>query len=84
MRTVVAATVLISALASSAYAQGLPPLNLWRDKPAPTEDEIKRERALDKAYKDAVGQIPTKKVDPWGNVRSAEPKPAKPAPAPKN
>ena len=80
MRTALGAAVLLSALASPVYAQ-LPPINLWHDKPAPSADEVKREKALDKAYKDAVGQLPTKKSDPWGTIRGAEQKPAKP---PKN
>jgi hypothetical protein len=81
MRTKVVAALMISALASPAIAQSLPPLNLWRDKPAPSEEEVKREKAIDRAYKDTINQIPTKKTqDPWGNVRNAETKPTKPGP----
>lgn len=76
MRTVFAAATLAAALAltaSAAQAQ-LPPMNLLRDKPPPSADEVKRQKAIDKAYKDTLDQMPSKKSDPWGNIRGADQK----------
>lgn len=70
----------VAALATPACAQGMPPLNLLRDKPPPSAEEVKREQAIDKAYKNSLSQIPARKSDPWGNVRGAEQKPGKPVP----
>ena len=47
-------------------------LHLGRDGPPPTQEEIDRQKALDKAYNAATQKIPDKKPaasDPWGNVR---------------
>jgi hypothetical protein len=68
-----------------AYSQ-VPPVNLWKDdKPALSEEEKEKNRALDKAYKDATEKIPKKNVaaDPWGNVRGADQKQTK-TPTPRN
>ncbi len=79
MRTVMAA-IMLAALTSSVCAQ-MPPINLMgRGKPAPTAEEVKRQQAIDEAYKSATSKIPARKADPWGSVRAAEPKPpGKPA-----
>ena len=65
-------------LASPAVAQ-VPKLNLLQDKPSKTQDELDAEKAQDKAYKDSLKKIPDQKApsDPWGNVRSDAPAPAK-------
>lgn len=71
-------------LASPAVAQ-IPKLNLLQDKPSKTQDELEAEKAQDKAYKDSLKKIPDQKApsDPWGNVRSDAPAPAKSASTPK-
>jgi hypothetical protein len=41
----------------------------------PTQEEIERKKANDRAYDAALHKIPDKKttVDPWGNIRPAAP-----------
>ncbi len=70
----------IMLLASPAVAQ-IPKLNLMQDKPSKTQDELDAEKAQDKAYKDSLKKIPDQKApsDPWGNVRTDAPAPAKSA-----
>lgn len=62
---------------SSAVAQSLG-TNIIPDKPSKTPEEIEREQALERQYKEGLKSIPDKKGsnDPWGAVRSAEPGPA--------
>ena len=40
----------------------------------PTQEQIKRQRATDKAYEAAIHKLPDKKssADPWGDVRPAK------------
>jgi hypothetical protein len=70
------------AMATPAYAQlapgsspesAKPSLTVGGDKKAKTEDDLKYERALDRAYKSGLSKIPDQKpkADPWGNVRDA-------------
>src|SRR5579864_5895454 len=70
----------IMLLASPAVAQ-IPKLNLMQDKPSKTQEELDAEKAQDKAYKDSLKKIPDQKApaDPWGNVRTDAPAPAKSA-----
>jgi hypothetical protein len=70
----------IMLLASPAVAQ-VPKLNLLQDKPSKTQDELDAEKAQEKAYKESLKKIPDAKApaDPWGNVRSDAPAPAKSA-----
>jgi hypothetical protein len=59
-----------------------PNINLLSDMPSKTPDELEREAAQQKAYKDSLRKIPDAKgsSDPWGTVRSVEtPKPSAPA-----
>jgi hypothetical protein len=73
---VVAITVLLT---GTAFAQVLPLFKGGVDKPPPTQEEVEKQQATDKAYKSATQKIPDKKVaDPWATVRPD------PAPAPKN
>jgi hypothetical protein len=70
-------------LAGPAHAQmQTPSINLLSELPSKTPDQIEREEAQQKAYKDSLRKIPDAKVasDPWGNVRSAD-TPKTPAPA---
>ncbi len=57
-----------------------PSLTVGGDKKLKTEDDVKYERELDRAYKSGLNKIPDQKakVDPWGNVRGA----AAPQPSP--
>ena len=69
----VAAVIVL--LASPAFAQQTPSLNLLMDnKPAKSQDEKDAEAARDKAYQDSLKKIPDAKApaDPWGTVRSTD------------
>jgi hypothetical protein len=57
---------------------GRPSITVGGDKKAKTEDEIKYERQLDKAYKSGLSKIPDQKpkADPWGSIRGAATTPA--------
>jgi hypothetical protein len=69
-----------AALAGPAYAQ-MPNINLIPELQSKTPEEKEADEARDKAYKESLRKIPNAKVssDPWGNVRSDEPKAAAPA-----
>jgi hypothetical protein len=62
-------------LTGPAYAQ-MPNINLLADKPGKTEEQIEKEKAQEKAYKDTLKSIPDAKVsnDPWGGMRSDAPR----------
>jgi hypothetical protein len=49
-----------------------------RDVP-PTQEQIDRQKATDRAYDAAIQKIPDKKssTDPWGNIRPTSPAAAK-------
>jgi hypothetical protein len=51
-----------------------PHVNLLADGPSKTPEELERETAQQKAYKESLKKIPDAKgsTDPWGNVRSVE------------
>jgi hypothetical protein len=69
----------VLALAPVGAAAQLPmSMSLAHDKPAPTPEEIEKQRALDKAHKAATQKIPEKNnaADPWGNIRPAPAAPA--------
>ena len=76
---------IVALLASPAYAQSLG-TSIIPEAPSKTPDQIEREQAIERDYKESLKKIPDGKAnsDPWGNVRSAEPSrtPAK-APAAK-
>jgi hypothetical protein len=82
---VICAAAMIALLAGPAYAQSKSP-TLEEMMDAKTPDQIEKEQARDKAYKDSLKKIPDAKTpaDPWGNARSADaPKPAAKAAAAK-
>jgi hypothetical protein len=56
-----------------------PSITLGGDQKSKSEDDIKYERALDRAYKSGMSKIPDQKAnaDPWGNLRGAAPAPSK-------
>jgi hypothetical protein len=98
MRSLVA-TIVIVALGSPAYAQlspggapgssseggARPSLTLGGGIKSKTEDELKEEKERDSAYKAGAAKIPDQKAksDPWGNLRTAAPKPTAQKPTPK-
>jgi hypothetical protein len=58
-----------------------PHINMLSDLPSKTPEELEKEEAQQKAYKESLKKIPDAKVsnDPWGNVRSDAPKASAPA-----
>jgi hypothetical protein len=74
---------IIALLTAPAYAQmQTPNINLLSDTPSKTPEQLEREAAQQKAYKESLKKIPDAKgsSDPWGNVRTVEtPKPSAPA-----
>ena len=70
----------------AAHAQ-MPNINLLADGPSKSPEQIEKEQAQEKAYKESLKKIPDAKTssDPWGSVRSDAPKsaPAKSAGAAK-
>jgi hypothetical protein len=78
----VALLVAIGLPTAPAHAQ-TPSINLLADQPSKTPEELEKEDAAQKAYKESLKKIPDAKApsDPWGSVRSDAPKapPAKSA-----
>jgi hypothetical protein len=75
------ALAVIALLTGPAYAQ-TPNVNLPADSPSKTPEELEREAAQQKAYKESLRKIPNAKAsaDPWGAVRTVEtPKTSVPA-----
>lgn len=69
---VLCASMLLAALMSGpAFAQS-PQFNMLADTPGKTPDQIERQKALEKAYKESLRKIPDAAVvdDPWGGVRN--------------
>jgi hypothetical protein len=58
-------------LSGPVFAQA-PHLNLLTDGPGKTQEEIEKQKAIEKAYKDTLRTIPDAAVanDPWGGVRN--------------
>lgn len=75
------ALIAIALVSAPAYVHAqMPNINLLADGPGKTEEQIERDKAIDRAYKDTLRKIPDAKAsnDPWGSVRTeSEPK-AKP------
>jgi hypothetical protein len=65
-----------------AHAQ-MPNVNLLADAPSKTPEQLEKEEADQKAYKESLKKIPDAKVsnDPWGTVRSGDTPKAAAAPA---
>lgn len=76
------AAALLVLLTGPAYGQ-LSNMNLLPSEKGRTPEEIERDNATDKAYRESIRKIPdTKANDPWGSVRgpdnrkaAAQPKP---------
>ncbi len=80
MRTFLASAVMLAVLTGAAYAQ-MGGINAAPSiTPSNREEEAKaaQERAeVEKRYDDTMKKLrnePARKVDPWGNVRAADPK----------
>jgi hypothetical protein len=71
---VICAAAMIAMLAGPAYAQGKTPKTLEEMMDAKTPEQIEKEQAVDRAYKDSLKKIPDPKApaDPWGNARSTD------------
>jgi len=56
-----------------AHAQ-MPNINLLADQPSKSQEQIEKEQAQEKAYKESLKKIPDAKTsaDPWGGVRSSD------------
>jgi hypothetical protein len=78
----VALLVAIGLPTAPAHAQ-TPSINLLADQPSKTPEELEKEEAAQKAYKESLKKIPDAKVssDPWGTVRSGDTPKAAAAPA---
>lgn len=66
--------MVLALLPVGAAAQVPLSMSMAHDKPAPTPEQIEKQRALDKAYKAAQEKIPQKNTaaaDPWGGIRPA-------------
>jgi hypothetical protein len=74
------AAAIVVCLAGSAFAQFTPGLTLRPDSERQlTPEEKEKQKALDNAYRSAIGKITDKQksADPWGNIRPAEPSKSK-------
>ncbi len=80
LRKFVMAAAIVAFFAGSASAQapdssqttlGIP----LKSNTPPTQEQIDRQKANDRAYDAALHKIPDKKstVDPWGNIRQTTP-----------
>ena len=71
---VICAAAMIAMLAGPAYAQGKTPKTPEEMMDAKTPEQIEKEQATDRAYKDSLKKIPDAKTpaDPWGNARSTD------------
>ena len=75
-RKTIGALAIVACLTGSAFAQFTPGLTLRPDSERQlTPEEKEKQKALDNAYRSAIGKIPDKQkpADPWGNIRPAEP-----------
>src|ERR1700733_1496357 len=72
---VLRAAALVALLTGPAYAQ-MPNINLMPEVASKTPEQKEAEEARDKAYRESLKKIPDAKVsaDPWGNVRTDQPK----------
>ena len=83
---VICAAAMMAMLAGPVCAQSKSPKTLEEMMDAKTPDQIEKEKAADRAYKDSLKKIPDAKApaDPWGSARGAgAPKEAAKTPAAK-
>jgi hypothetical protein len=67
------AAAVIAMLAGPACAQSKAPKTLEELMDAKTPEQVEKDQAADRAYKDSLKKIPDAKApaDPWGNARSS-------------
>lgn len=72
---VLCAVAVAALLSAPAYAQ-MPNINLMPETKSKTQEERDQDAVADKAYKESLRKIPDAKTsaDPWGAVRSDQPK----------
>ena len=70
----VCAAAMMAMLAGPACAQSKAPKTLEEMMDAKTPDQMEKEKAADRAYKDSLKKIPDAKApaDPWGSARGAD------------
>ena len=66
------ASAIAAALTGTASAQFMPGINLAPDSRPLTPEEKEKRKAVDDAYRSAIGKVPDKKksADPWEDIRS--------------
>jgi hypothetical protein len=71
---IICATTVIAILAGPAYAQSKPSTTLEDLMDAKPPEQIEKERAADRAYKESLKKIPDAKTasDPWGSARGVD------------
>jgi hypothetical protein len=72
MMKILRASMLMAVLVSGpAFAQA-PHFNMMADGPGKTPEQIEKQKAIEKAYKDTLRKIPDAAGgnDPWGGVRN--------------
>ena len=74
MRVICVAAAIIAMLVGPVCAQSKAPKTLDEMMDAKTPEQIEKEKAADRAYKDSLKKIPDAKApaDPWGNARATE------------
>ena len=75
LRKLIGAAAIVACLTGSVFAQFTPGLTLSPDTERQlTPEQKEKQKALDEAYRSAIGKIPDKQkpADPWGNIRPAE------------
>jgi hypothetical protein len=72
LRRLVCACAIVPLIAGAAAAQDLS-IPFQRKSAPPSQEQIDRQKAADKAYEAAIHKLPDKKssADPWGDVRPA-------------
>lgn len=75
--------LIVALVAGPASAQGIG-TNILPDTPSKTPEQIEREQAIERDYKETLKKIPDGKAssDPWGSVRGAEASKTAPAKTP--
>ena len=70
----VLAAAMVAMLAGPAFAQSKAPTTLEEMMNAKTPEQVEKEQAAEKAYRESLKKIPDAKTpsDPWGNARSAD------------
>jgi hypothetical protein len=76
MRVLIVA-VAILLLTWPALAQGRKGGRRNNPEPQQTEEQKRKAKEAEEAYKSALDKIPDQKYDPWGNIRDTKPKAAK-------